>query len=40
MNIAEAAGTAANLAIKQNKNFHEIDVSLLQNVLRKKGMKI
>lgn len=40
MNIAEAAGTAANLAVKQNKSIHEIDLLQLQNVLRNKGMKI
>jgi len=40
MNIAEAAGAAANLAVKQNKSFHEIEVSQLQNILRSKGMKI
>lgn len=40
MNIAEAAGTAANLALKQNKNLHEIDIPQLQDILRSKGMKI
>lgn len=40
MNIAEAAGTAANLAMRQNKNFHELDIRELQNILRDKGMKI
>ncbi len=40
MNIAEAAGAAANLALKKNKNFHELDILELQKVLRNKGMKI
>ncbi len=40
MNIAEATGTAAYLAIRQNKNFKEIDIIELQNILKNKGMNI
>lgn len=40
MNIGEATGTAAHLAVKQNKTFHDLAIPELQNILRVKGMKI
>lgn len=40
MNVGEAVGTAANLAIKNELNLKEISISELQNILRHRRMKI